>query len=263
MLVPNMQNRFYPPGSLPEGIHPRAESASGGRVLFSAGMTIAQAMGESLYRIRRKVEREFDPAAYQDSIVVLDIEHPVNPGKLERTTPEDLEKLASAMELRFAVLAERLPASCQIFAWVAGRAWQEDEAIDDHLEIASLIHLARLGAFRNTHGLAVRCYPAIAPTVPGWPRHEQAIAHAVRSTRAIALAAEHDDNRPRKVMAQLTHQAHTREGKIALPTANIHELIQSAAKAEADLCGLWSNPDELSPDDGATLVRELHALNAP
>jgi hypothetical protein len=263
LRVPNMQNLFYEPHELPKGMHRRGMSVSGGRVLFSDGMTIERALTETPYRIRRKIEQEFpDRSAYQDAILVIDIEHPINPGKLEHPTPEFLERLAGALEIRFALLREWFGHATEILAWVAGRAWQEDQAIDDDLEVASLIHLARLGAFRNTTGFAVRCYPAIPPTAPGWPKHEEAIDHAVRSTRAIAEAAENVDNAPRCVMAQIPFIAYTRDGQIPLEPQDIQQLEDSANKAGADIAGFWSAPGhELTPKPTTIeKIRDLHLL---
>jgi len=227
-------------------------------MVFSGGATLEHALTASRFRVRTSIARNIPhPERFAGGQLIADLEKPINPGHLQHAPPDTLERLADALALRYDELRRHLPISTQIYAWVAGRAWQPDAARDDWLEVASLIHMARLGAFEHVDGFAVRCYAAVTPDKPGWPKHQEAIEHAVVSTRAIAEAAHAVDSNHRRVLTQLSFLAHTRTGEHPLHPNDLYELDHSARRAGADDIGYWSAGPTVNGQSTSSIMRHV------
>lgn len=247
-IAPNLQNDFYRPEELPQGWLDDTQSMSGGRLAWGNGPTptaadiIAMGPSEAYRKIRFHSQ---DPAAYVHKTVIADIEHPENPGIQRDASPEFIEQLSDAYDIRMIAAHRHFPPSTRFLAWCSGNALQETPVPVDYRDMWGLLSMAKHGAFRLVDGFVMRVYPtAGSDTIPRrFQKVGNAIDSAVQMGRALVEEAGCVDGRCRTIFIQGSFEQFgddRRPGRDSLPARDIADMALWSQDAGADRFGIWS-----------------------
>lgn len=252
ILYPNQQNGIYADGSLPSGFSNRCVSISGGRLGWGSSHDPERVLGMTGAGVRSFLRRFFpDPKLYAGMTLIADMEHPFNPGTIAFPKPGELQALAHAMDVRYIEMKRYFGNTVRVLAWCSGTAWQNEPNWKDYLDTATLVELARLGAFYAADGFAMRVYPpAGSDTIR--TRFEKGRRVYQTSTRigdALCRAAADLDGRKRATFLQASLEQFGddgRPGQDPLPPEDVVAQIQWAKAEGHSEIGFWSATDTLA-----------------
>lgn len=260
-LIPKyavLQNEQYAQGDLPPGWSAGMVSLSGGRAGWGDAHDGQAVVGMGSYRVGRIIDRHV-PRYEPGTLVVFNAEKPVHPGQIVHDDPDQLERYAEAYSMRTRLLRAHLGPGVPVLCWIGARTWQDAPTDQDYLRWASMVHLARLGAFEHVDGFVPRVYPIVGGGEPQWRRGAEVMRNSVRGAEALAMAAQHEHGRQYMVVPHASLETFSTGRDRTLTAGEVIEIEQWASRAGVPAIGYWHADRWLR--DGADAVQLMRQVS--